>query len=367
MKKHLLLIAIMVTGSIMLGIWLFSSNPEKNFNPIKAEPTLSTLVPVESTEKTILELVEQYRDLKLIDSHNHDASGSKYLSMQEVWKRDFVNQVVLFGDVSEPSAIMTDQTSWEAYQANPEVIIPYFSGFDMHDKSSLDVVRTNLEKGYFGLGEIAAASLYSPVVSKVVWKGKDPMDGYLPDIYDICAKYKAPILLHIDPPNGMVMEKLEEALDKHPNTNIIFGHANAFNSPENIKYLLEKHPNLYADFFAGFTTLNPASSNKLEDFIPVMKQFPDRFMLSTDSGYGVESEEAAIGAMYQVLDKLGDPALAQKIAHNNLDSIIRNQPATETQIEEIRQKAKETGSSYDLSHLSKVEAGKILWSKRVGS
>src|ERR1700730_7937230 len=111
------------------------------------------------------------------------------------------------------------------------------------------------------------------------------------------------------------MDKLEEALDKHPNTIIIFGHANAFNSPENIKYLLEKHPNLYADFFAGFTALNPDSRNKLEDFIPVMKQFPDQFMLSTDSGYGIESEEAAIGAIYQLLDKLGDPTLARKIAH----------------------------------------------------
>ncbi|MCY9665996.1 amidohydrolase, partial [Paenibacillus alginolyticus] len=135
----------------------------------------------------------------------------------------------------------------------------------------------NLEQGYFGLGEIAAASLYSPVVSKVAWKGESPMDGYLPDIFEICAKYKVPILLHIDPPNGMVIDKLEEALDKHPNTIIIFAHANAFNSPENIRKLLEKHPNLYADFYAGFTALNPASTNKLEDFVPVMKQFPDHY------------------------------------------------------------------------------------------
>ncbi|WP_029198243.1 hypothetical protein [Paenibacillus alginolyticus] len=90
--------------------------------------------------------------------------------------------------------------------------------------------------------------------------------------------------------------------------------------------------------------------------------FPDQFMLSTDSGFDI-GEEAAIGAMYQLLDKLDDPKLARKIAHDNLDAIIRNQPATETQIAEIRKKSKETGQSYDLSHLSKVEAGQILWSK----
>jgi hypothetical protein len=362
-------IVIVAAGGLFLGILLFSSNQEKS-TPITSE-VINSSAPVsepakqneKSTEKTVLELVEQYRELNLIDSHNHDASGSAYLGMLEVWKRNAVNQVVLFGNVSEPSAIMSDQTAWDAYQENPNLFIPFFSGFDMHDKSSLNVVKENLEKGYFGLGEIAAASLYSPVVSKVAWKGKDPMDGYLPDIYEICAKYKAPILLHIDPPNGIVIDKLEEALDKHPDTIIIFGHANAFNSPDNIKYLLDKHPNLIADFFAGFTALNPESSNKLEDFVPVMKQFPNQFILSTDSGYGLQSEEAAIGAMYQLLDKLGDPKLARKIAHDNLDSIIRNQPATETQIAEIHKKAKDSGHSYDLSHLSKVEAGQILWSK----
>ncbi|MGO4269806.1 amidohydrolase family protein [Paenibacillus sp. TAF58] len=372
--KNRIIITLMVTVSTALGIWLisvlglFSFDRVKDSAVTKASPTPNIPLIVnetrieQGTQKTVKELVEQYRHLKVIDSHNHDASGSKYLNMLEVWKRNAVSQVVLFGDISEPSAVMTDQMSWMAYKDNPDVIIPYFSGFDMHDKSSLDVVTHNLEQGYFGLGEIAAASLYSPVVSKVAWKGESPMDGYLPDIYDICAKYKVPILLHIDPPNGMVIDKLEEALDKHPNTIIIFAHANAFNPPENIRKLLEKHPNLYADFYAGFTALNPASTNKLEDFVPVMKQFPDQFMLSTDSGFDI-GEEAAMGAMYQLLDKLDDVRLAQKIAHDNLDAIIRNQPATETQIAEILKKSKETGKSYELSHLSKVEAGQILWSK----
>ncbi|NOU86060.1 amidohydrolase family protein [Paenibacillus sp. LMG 31460] len=372
--KNRIIITLIVTVSTAIGIWLisvlglFPFDQVKDSPVTKASPNPSTPVIInetqikKGTEKTVKELVEQYRNLKVIDSHNHDASDSKYQNMLEVWKRNAVNQVVLFGDVSEPSAVMTDQMSWMAYKDNPDVIIPYFSGFDMHDKSSLDVVTHNLEQGYFGLGEIAAASLYSPVVSKVAWKGDSPMDGYLPDIYEICAKYKVPILLHIDPPNGMVIDKLEESLDKHPNTIIIFAHANAFNSPENIRKLLEKHPNLYADFYAGFTALNPASTNKLEDFVPVMKQFPDQFMLSTDSGFDI-GEEAAIGAMYQLLDKLDDPKLARKIAHDNLDTIIRNQPATETQIAEIRKKSKETGQSYEWSHLSKVEAGQILWSK----
>lgn len=308
----------------------------------------------------ITDLSAKYKELGLIDAHNHDASGLKYLGMLRTWKDKGVHQVVMFGDVSEPSAILTDKFAWKAYQKYPNIIIPYFSGFDLHDPESLTVVRNNLEMGFFGLGEVVGASTMSPVVSKVAWKANDPKDGYLPQIYDIIAEYKAPILLHIDPPNGVAVAKLEQALEEHPKTIIIFGHINAYNTPEEIDRLLSKHPNLYADFFAGFSVYNVEGGNNPEQFIPVMKKFPDRFMLSTDSGYGIGSEKIAIDAMYQMLDLLDDPGLARKIAHDNLDAIIKAQPATDTQLELIRKLEQETGTIYHVENLSKAEAGRIL-------
>ncbi|AIQ35502.1 metal-dependent hydrolase [Paenibacillus sp. FSL R5-0345] len=308
----------------------------------------------------ITDLSAKYKELGLIDAHNHDASALKYLGMLRTWKDKGVQQVVMFGDVSEPSAILTDKFAWKAYQKYPNIIIPYFSGFDLHDPESLTVVRNNLEMGFFGLGEVVGASTMSPVVSKVAWKANDPMDGYLPQIYDIIAEYKAPILLHIDPPNGVAVAKLEQALEEHPKTIIIFGHINAYNTPEEIDRLLSKHPNLYADFFAGFSVYNVEGGNNPEQFIPVMKKFPDRFMLSTDSGYGIGSEKTAIDAMYQMLDLLDDPGLARKIAHDNLDAVIKAQPATDTQLELIRKLKQETGTIYHVENLSKAEAGQIL-------
>lgn len=315
--------------------------------------------------RTLEELVAEYGDLGLTDVHNHDASSGAYARMLPTWERDAVSRVVLFGDVSEPSAIYTDQVAWNAYTENPDRFVPYFSGFDLHDDSSLEDVRKLLEQGYFGVGEIAAASTNSPVVSRVAWKANDPMDGYLPQIYELCAEYKAPILLHIDPPFGEPVDKLEQALDAYPDTIFIFGHINAYNSPENIEALMDKHPNLYADFFAGFTDLSPDSGNKLEDFVPVIKKYPDRFLLSTDSGYGLASEEGAIESMYRLLDLLGDPDIARRVAHDNYDAILQAEPATKTQLEAIR-KLKLTGDrAPDLAHLSKVEAGRILIENQV--
>ncbi|NOV02615.1 amidohydrolase family protein [Paenibacillus sp. LMG 31457] len=312
-----------------------------------------------SARKSFDDLLRQYGSVPLADAHNHDASDFRYLDMPSMWKKDAVDRVILFGDVSESSAIRTDAYAWKAYTDSPDFFVPYFSGFDLHDPSSLQVVRENLEQGYFGLGEIAAASYNSPVVSKVEWKAKDPMDGFLPQIYDLCAEFQAPILLHMDPPNGFVIDKLEEALSAHPKTIFIFGHANAYNSPENIKRLLEKHDNIYMDFFAGFTVFNLESANRIEDFLPVIRQFPDKFMLSTDSGYGLASEEAAIEAMYRVLDAIGDPALIKKVAYDNLDAIIRNEPATQTQKEAVQKQ----DAARDVAKLTKLEAGKLLWGK----
>ncbi|MDT8974630.1 amidohydrolase family protein [Paenibacillus sp. chi10] len=186
------------------------------------------------------------------------------------------------------------------------------------------------------------------------------MDGILPDLYALCAEYKAPILMHIDPPQGIPMLKLEEAAKKYPDTIFIFGHANAYNSPENIRSLLSEHPNVYADFFAGFTAFNPSSAYKLEDFVPIIKEFPDRFLLSTDSGYGLTSEENAIQAMYMLLDAFDDPVLAKKIASGNIERLIRDQPITSTQLAAVRQLENRTGKKYDTVNLSKEDASKLL-------
>ncbi|WP_019911297.1 amidohydrolase family protein [Paenibacillus sp. HW567] len=369
MRKYILLAAGIVIVLAALIFWYPGNDQTEKAELLKetagpsaeivetvAEPSVN---PVEE-KAALADLVAKYKGLQLIDAHNHGASFYKYKGMLNTWKEDAVHQVVLFGNSSEPAAIDTDETAWNAYQQYPELIIPYFSGFDLHDKGSLEVVKNNLEKGYFGLGEVAGASTASPSMSKVAWKANDPMDGYLPQIYDLIAAYKAPILMHVDPPNGMPVAKLEEALAKHPGTIIIFAHINAYNTPEEVDRLLGKYPNLYADFFAGFSVYNPDSGKHPELYIPVMKKYPNRFMLSTDSGYGIGGEEQAIDAMYRMIDLLGDSAVARKIAHDNLAAIIEAQPATVTQMKALRKLEQQTGKSYDKAKLSKAEAGTIL-------
>ncbi len=265
------------------------------------------------------EIVQRY-NLQITDIHNHDAEFNKYYNTLSIWEKYNVTRIVLFGAISEPAAIQSDINLWKAYKQFPDLVIPFFSGFDIHDISCLDTIRNKFERGYYGIGEFVAASTNSPIASLLPWKGNHPMDGYFPQVYELCAEYKAPILLHIDPPYGTPITKLKQALNSYPNTTFIFAHANAFNSPSNIESLLRDHTNLYIDFFPGFTAYNPASTNTLADFVPVIEQYSNRFLLSSDSAYDINYDDAYM-AMYELFEFL-ETSTIHKIAHENFEEII---------------------------------------------
>jgi len=313
------------------------------------------------------ELFEKYKHLKIIDVHNHDADYYAEKQSLEIWSKHYIDKTVLFGSISEPAAIQSDRLSFEAYTKYPNRVIPFFSGFPMYDSQGINIVKDNLEKGYYGIGETVAASTYSPLTSKLEWKSLHPMDGNLPEIYRLCAEYKAPILLHIDPPFGEVIDKLEEALEMFSQTTIIFAHANVFNPPENIKKLLVKHSNLLIDFFAGFTAYDPNNIYPLEDYVPLMLEFPHQFLLSTDSATAQNLDyEKAINAMYEVIDLCNDEHIGELIARENFSNIIEKQEATRTQLNIIKANSEKILENYEIELLNKRMANELIIKYKLG-
>lgn len=352
---------IVLAGSVLLaGYWLNSCQEPQ---PIAASTVVpeAAAAPIPPAVRSMEDWVKEYGALPLADAHNHGSVLGITRKLM-VWQKYSVDRVVLFGEVSKLVSDMHDRYTWEQYQQHPDLIVPFFSGINLMDETGLQIAHEQLEKGFFGIGEIAAASTYSPAVSNAEWKAGHPMDGILPQLYELCGEYQVPLLLHIDPPSGYPVMKLEEALAAYPNTNFIFGHANAYTHMTEIESLLEKYKNIYMDIFAGFTAFNRESGYELKDFTDIIRKYPDRFMLSTDSGYDMPGgEEQAIDAMYMMLDLLkDDPALMRKIAYDNLDGLIRNQPATKTQKEQLEKLNRETGSKHNVTTVTKLEAGRIL-------
>lgn len=358
-RKQLILVlcTLSLFASILAGCNMFSLKKEVNVKPLTTyEPRDEThlIETLRQADKTGKNLSEVYKDVTLIDIHNHDAG----MNAVDKWSFYGIDRLVLFGNISEPSAQITDQYAWDQYRKDPSHVYPSFAGFPIYEDEGLAIVQEKLEQGYLNIGEVAAASSYSPIVSNLKWKSQHPNDGNLPKIYDLAAQYRVPILLHIDPPTGEPILYLEKALEQHPDTLFIFAHANAYNSPKNIESLLKKHPNLYIDFFPGFNAYNPESSYKLQDFVQLIEQHSDRFMLSTDSGYGLSVESAAL-ALYEIIDLLS-PETAAKVAFQNYERLIELQPPTETQIAKIKDLSVSLGE-YKTYQLNKRMANELIF------
>jgi predicted TIM-barrel fold metal-dependent hydrolase len=269
-------------------------------------------------------VAKKYADLTVIDVHNHDAVGAEYRRTLALWDAYSIDQVVLFaGNITDPKGVAQDEIAWKASLEHPERILPFFAGFDVHSKDSLAYIEERFEQGFVGIGEYVGASYAKEsAVYHAEWKPKHPMDGYFPEVYALCAQYKAPILLHIDPasPESLSVRMFEEALSAHPETTFIYAHANAFNTPENLERLLEKYPNLYIDFFPAFNSYNAEAKRSIEEYLPLIERYYSRFLVSSDSGYGIEYYQA-YEAIYSLLDRISENA-REHLAHKNFEYLI---------------------------------------------
>jgi predicted TIM-barrel fold metal-dependent hydrolase len=313
------------------------------------------------------DLIDVYKELPVIDVHSHDVklvdSNEKriqdYGSYIHVWETYGIDKTVLFGDISEPSAVDTDRLTWKYYERYTDYIIPSFAGIPLDEKENgVELVKEKLEAGYLNIGELLAASTHSPFANGQ-WKAKHPYDGALPEIYNLAGEYKVPILLHIDPPNGVPIKYLKMALKNHPKTNFIFAHGNVYHSPGNVDLLLKEYDNLYIDFYAGFSRYDKGREHDLEDFVQVIEKYPDRFFLGSDSGYDIGLENS-YKAMYELMDLLSPETLAM-VASENYQKLIEQQPPTHYQIKKIKDLSKQLNMKDKTYHLNKQEANELIF------
>ncbi|MGB3260386.1 amidohydrolase family protein [Paenisporosarcina sp.] len=368
MKKSLKLLIFLIVACLSLII-LFQVNQMVVIVPdglYKRDETIS--VEIEEMRKSNLDLVDQYKDLTVIDVHSHDAdaldvserrNNENYTSVRDTWSKYGIDRTVLFGAVSDPTALKSDKLSWTYYQKYPELIYPSFSGFQTEKNSDgIAIVRKQLENGYMHIGEIFGAATYSPHAS-VLWKAQHPNSGILPEIYDIASEYDVPVLLHIDPPSGVPISQFEKAMDNHPKTTFIFAHGNVHTSPEFLRDLLERHENLMIDFFAGYTAYNPTSKFQLMDFVSLVEEYPNRFVIGSDSGYDIGIDKSYL-AMYELIDLLSAKT-AGKVAYQNFEQLMERQLPTQKQMDEIISLSKELHIEGKTFGLNKREANELIF------
>ena len=277
-------------------------------------------------------LAERYKDLQVIDIHTHGVADDPLPVIQRQDQYN-IDRAVVFGGAPASPAVDTDRVVFQFYSRSPGRIYPFFAGIPLNDTNGISLTAASLEKGFLGISVGVSAGGAASLPGNT----QDLTRGILPDIYRLSARYHAPILLHVDQPSGLLLPQLEQVLDANPDTLIILGYANPTSTPQSISALVKKHTNL----FISFTAYNPGGAYKTADYVSIIERYSDQFMLSSDLANEADMGKAS-QSIYELLDLL-TPQTACKVSHQNIASIIESQPATASQVAQIRDLSLQAG------------------------
>jgi predicted TIM-barrel fold metal-dependent hydrolase len=201
-----------------------------------------------------------------------------------------------------------------------------------------DRAEALLRMGVSGFGEMAAEHFV----------GATPYESAPPDhplyllLSDIAAEHQVPIDIHMEavpnemplpvelksPPNAARLHPnvaaFERLLAHNPRTRIIWAHLGTdntgFRTPEESRRLLRAHSNLYMEIKSDPRAIgkNPVlvDQNVSPQWLSVLKEFPDRFLIGSDQHYPEDQQPSRWSSVVMILNQL--PAdLRQKVGLEN--------------------------------------------------
>ena len=152
----------------------------------------------------------------------------------------------------------------------PDLIVPSLRPYRrrgeistwMHDSTVIDYVESNLSKNsYFAIGEFHAYGddIKTPVLQRMI---------------ELAKEHKLLLHAHSD------VEAIDLIFKSYPDALVLWAHS-GFDRPEIVRDVLARHKNLWADL--AFRSDQASGGKVSSDWLPVFKEFPDRFMVGTDT------------------------------------------------------------------------------------
>ena len=235
-----------------------------------------------------------------------------------------------------------DEMVLRAWQRHPRQFIPFLCEIDMDDSASKGYIDENLpHEPWGGIGEVYlntsglvhAQAIPLPDGSKRPYRYPVPGEGTesetLNYAFEKCADTGKPIFIHCEQ-----AARLWTMLQRHPDTPVLWAHVGYVTPPEDVRFLLERSPNLTCDVGPGLRiSVNevdagnpmPSLHNRIEAISELLREFPDRFTLGSDIIQWPKMTPAAYAkafALYrEILSKLPRDA-ANRIASGNFRRIV---------------------------------------------
>ncbi len=201
--------------------------------------------------------------------------------------------------------------------------------------SYLNQLEGQLREGRFkGLGEVFPNNLNSNPAS--LPGTRFPADSPLMQrLWQFSATYSIPLSVHMDVEGSSVAE-MERLLTTDRKGTWIWAHC-GFAHPPLVRRLLQTHANLHCELsLRQSVRLGPGGQEfavdvgeRLKpDWRALLEEFPDRFVLGTDTRSPQISEYVGLIRHWrQILSQLSDQT-APRVAHQNAERILRLPPVT---------------------------------------
>lgn len=203
-----------------------------------------------------------------------------------------------------------DDGTQKIYQQAPDIVVPALRPYRrrgeistwMHDPTVIDYVEARLAKyKYKALGEFHAYGddIETPVLQRIIALAKQ---------HDL--------LLHAHSD----ADAIDRIFKSFPQARVLWAHS-GFDHPDKIRATLRKHKNLWSDL--AFRNDQASGGKVPEEWRAAFEEFPDRFMVGTDTfaperWYYIGSHADYTRAWLEDLS----PEIAKKIAYENAETML---------------------------------------------
>jgi predicted TIM-barrel fold metal-dependent hydrolase len=212
---------------------------------------------------------------------------------------------------------------------------PFICGFDPTDRNAVDHVKRMLAlfpNFWQGIGEVFAR--HGDLTALMYGEPGRANHVALDPVYELAADLDIPVSVHSDvtsaweTQNPIYLSEITEALRKHPETKFVWCHAGVSRRlvvptlVHELRRLLVAHKKLYVDLswvvYDDHLVLN---GQPRSDWLELMEQFPDRFMIGSDVMASMTSYVSTMTRYYVILDAL-KPETARRVARTNFLDIL---------------------------------------------
>ena len=204
----------------------------------------------------------------------------------------------------------SDEGTQMLYAVDPELVVPVLRpyrrrgeiGSWMHDETIPDMLTSLMEKNtYAGIGEFHAFGddIELPVLQRVI---------------ELARQHNVFLHAHSD------SDAIERIFNHNPDAVVLWAHS-GFDSPDNIRSMLARYPNLWADL--AFRSEHGFDGKVDEEWRALFTAFPDRFLVGTDT-FTPERWYYVIEHADWSRDWLSDlpKELAENIAYRNAEALL---------------------------------------------